>query len=377
MSKDTREFIHNKGGASLRDGVELQRDKLNVNAIAYTQAADSEGTIERFFREQSAIEIIIRRFESHHQETGEPISKDDAVALAKCIKDLHLCHPFDGRAHYIAVLAGKCLTLKEGQAAGEVFTAMVMLKAKNPPPAFPERRGPALERIINLAVPAELFPNIAVPAEPCPERAAFGVESFSWLQSRSEDFARDYARKGCKPGSPASRWFDGGDIGFLPDRECLSQPEPGSIPVVLAPDETNIAEYVKRAPSKADYWDALVKVAAILREHRQPFGDALQVWLIEAAGRNTPRPKGTTPAKWPAGVLRNHAIIEAVRALERCGMQATRNRDENWIVRAHGWKGKREPDYSPPLSGCALVASAFGITERTAISVWDSRTKAM
>ena len=50
MSKDTREFIHNKGGASLWDGVELQRDKMNVNAIAYTQAADLEGTIVRFLR---------------------------------------------------------------------------------------------------------------------------------------------------------------------------------------------------------------------------------------------------------------------------------------------------------------------------------------
>ena len=195
MSKDTREFIHNKGGASLWDGVELQRDKMNVNAIAYTQAADLEGTIVRFYPEQREIENTI----SHYQETDESISEDDTVALTKRIRDLHLRYPFDGHAHYIAFLTGQCLKLKEGQTAGEVFTATVMLKAKNLPPAFPEWRGPMLKRIITLAVPAEL-------------NATFGVESFSWLQSRSEDCARDYARKGCTHGSPARRLFDFGIV---------------------------------------------------------------------------------------------------------------------------------------------------------------------
>ena len=304
MSKDTREFIHNKGGASLWDGVELQRDKMNVNAIAYTQAADSEDTIARFFLEQREIENTIREHESLN-----PISEDDAVALAKRIKDLHPHYPFDGSDHYIAdFLAGQCLKLKEGQTAGEVFTATVMLKAKNPPPALPEWRGPTLKRIITLAVPAEL-------------NAAFGVESFSWLQSRSEDFARDYARKGCTHGSPARRLFDGGDVGFLPDRVRRSRPEPDSIPVVPAPNEATIAQYIERAASSADHWEALTKAAAMLHKCRQPVGDALQGWLIEAADLGTKRLKRTTAAKWPRDVLHDYAIVEAVRALERCGMK--------------------------------------------------------
>ena len=312
--------------ASLWDGVELQRDKLNVHAIAYTLAADSKGTILPFYAEWSGIENTISEHES--------ITEDDAVSLAIRIKDLHLRYSFDGRVHYIALLAGQCLKLKDGQAAGEVFTAMVMLKAN-------KRHGATLKRIINLAVPAEL-------------NAAFGVESFSWLQSRSEDFARDYARKGCKPGSPASRWFDGGDIGFLTDRECLSQPEPGSIPVVLAPDEATIAEFIKRAASSPDYWDALVKAAAMLLRCRQPLGDALTDWLIEAAGRDrgTKLPKGSKDAKLLKNVLRKHAIIEAVRALERCGMWATRN------------------EASRSYSACDAVAEAFEMQPVSVMDIW-------
>ena len=67
--------------------------------------------------------------------------------------------------------------------------------------AIPEWRGPMLRQIINIAVPAEL-------------KGVFGVESAQWLYDRSEDFARDYARKGCTHGSPASRLFDGGDFGL-------------------------------------------------------------------------------------------------------------------------------------------------------------------
>ena len=106
MSKDTREFIHNKGGASLWDGVELQRDKMNVNAIAYMQAADLEGAIVPFYLEQREIENTI----GHYQETDESISEDDAVALTKRIRDLHLRYPFDGHAYYI-VLARKWISI--------------------------------------------------------------------------------------------------------------------------------------------------------------------------------------------------------------------------------------------------------------------------
>ena len=337
MSKDTREFIHNKGGASLWDGVELQRDKMNVNAIAYMQAADLEGAIVPFYLEQREIENTI----GHYQETDESISEDDAVALTKRIRDLHLRYPFDGHAYYIAFLTGQCLKLKEGQTAGEVFTAMVMLKAKNPPPAFPEWRGPTLKRIINLAVPAEL-------------NAAFGMESFSWLQSRSEDFARDYARKGCTHGSPARRLFDGGDVGFLPDRVRRLRPEPDSIPVVPAPNEVTIAQYIERAASSADHWDVLTKAAAMLHRYRQPVGDALQGWLIEAADLGTARLKRTTAAKWPRDVLHDYVIVEAVRALERCGMK---------VVSSN----------RAPGPACEAVGKAISKSPVTVLNHWKKR----
>ena len=342
MSKDTREFIHNKGGASLWDGVELQRDKLNVNAIAYTQAADSEGTIVRFFLEQREIDYTI----VHDQATGESITKDDAVALASRIRDLHLRYPFDGRVLYRALLTGQCLKLKEGQTAGEVFTAMVMLKAKDPPPAFPEWRGTTLKRIINLAVPAEL-------------NAAFGVESFSWLRYRSEDFARDYAREGCTHGSPASRLFDGGDVFFIRDRARRSRPEPDSIPVVLAPDEDTITEYIKRArssvtPCRADYWDALVKAAAILRKHRQSGGEVLRDWAMDVLGERVRRPTGTTAADKPKNALRYHAIVEAVGALGRCGLKLQSNRD-------------------PGPAACEVVAQVFSLSPARILDIWKDR----
>ena len=200
MSKDTREFIH-KGGVLLWDGVELQPDKLNVHAIAYTLAQNSEDTSVRFFLERNAIENTIR--------AGESVGENEAVALVGRIRNLYLSDSFDWHAYLPTFLAGRCLKLKEGQTAGEVFTVMAMLKAKNPPPAIHEWRGPMLRQTINIAVPAEL-------------KIAFGVESAQWLYDRSEDFARDYARKGCTHGSTAGRLFDGGDFGFIPDREICS-----------------------------------------------------------------------------------------------------------------------------------------------------------
>lgn len=348
MSKGTREFIHNKGGVSLWDGVELQRDKLNVNAIAYTQAMDSQdaGASTSFFLEKCAIEKAIRERES--------ITQDDAVALVEHIRDLHLRYPFDGSAYLLGFLAGQCLKLEEGQTAGEVFTAMAMLKAKNPPPAIPEWCG-SMKQIINLAVPAEL-------------KAAFGVESASWLYDRSEDFARDYARKGCTHGSPASRLFDDGDFAFILDREICSQPEPDSIPVVLAPNEATIAEYIAHAASRADcrdalakradYWDALAKAAAILRQNQQPIDGALACWLIEAADRRATRPKGGETATWPKDALRDHAIVEAVAALERCGMRAVTS-------------------YREPGPACEVVAQVFNLSPATVRNHWKNRYRTL
>ena len=332
MSKDIRKPAFDKGGASpAGDGFlpdapsdKFQRDKWTFDPVAYAD------TPALFCLERDRIEIETRK--------RDGITKDDAVALAKRIKDLYASNSFDGRDGYVAFLAGQCLKLKEGQPADKAFTATAMLKAKNPPPAFPEWRGPQLKQIIKLAVPAELHVK----------SGAFGAEGFSWLSCRSEDFARDRARKGCKRGSPASRWFDGGDFLF-----ALSQPEPGSIPVVPAPDEATIKKHVKRAESKVDYWDALRESAAILHKCRQPVGDALQGWLIEAAGQNAKRPKNSTRGRFPK-TDRNRAIIDVVSALERVGMKAmTNDRD--------------------PGPACAACGTVFGLAAVTVLDVWKGR----
>ena len=260
-----------------------QRDEWNTNATAYTLAAmdsdpDSDALL-RFYQEHYEIENAIREHESLYQATGESIREGDAVALATRIRNLHLSHSFDGHADYIAFLAGQCLKLKEGQAAGEVCTAIAKLEVKTPPPAFPKWRGTS--RTIRLTVPAEL-------------NAAFGAQSFAWLRYRSEDFARDYERKGFPPDSPSSRLFDGGSFTFFLDPESRgSQPESGAVPVVLAPDEATIAEYIKRTASSPDVWDALVKAAAILLRSRQLLGDALSDWAADALDRQAQRHKGT------------------------------------------------------------------------------------
>ena len=305
MSKDTRESARDKGAASPVDEdpflavppVEIQRDKFNGNAVAYTLAVDSEGTMVPFFLERRGVENTIREHES--------ISEDDAVVLARHIKDLYLRHPFDGRADYIASLAGQCLTLKEGSTMpDECITASAQLKV-------PPRVSFILAK---LEMPPIVSFNLAIPAG---LDRAFGVQSFTWLWSRCESVARELGRRRF----PSISFTD--HFGFVPgharhvrrDSKRESEDVPvalAPIPVVPAPNEATITEYIRHAASKADYWDALVKAAAMLREYQQSAGDALQGWLIEAADRETRRPDGRKAAKWPKDALRDYAIIEAV-----------------------------------------------------------------
>ena len=339
MSKDTHESALDKGSASPVD----EGPTPVVPSVKKWRPADRGGAL--FHLQRDVLESTIRERVSRYQKTDDPISQADAVALARCIRNLYLSDTFDGHAAYLDFLAGQCLKLKEGQTVGEVFTATVMLKAKNPPPALPEWRGPTLRRIINLAVPAEL--DI--------KPAAFGAEGegFSWLSRRSEDFARDYARKGCTHGSPASRLFDGGDVGFILDRARCSQPEPDSIPVVPAPDEATIAQYIKRTVSSPDHWDALHKAATILLRSRQPLGDALSDWILCATDRKAERPDGRKADKTSKSALRKLAIDKAVDALARCGMMAMTS--------------DREPG-----PACDAVARAFTLEARTVLNIRKS-----
>ena len=108
------------------------------------------------------LEGAIRKRVSRYQETGDPIGEDEAVALAKRIKDLHRDPSFDGCAAYLDYLAGQCLTLKEGSAVPDKYiTASAQLEV--PPTSMAS---------FNLAIPAGLS-------------RAFGSESFDWLCSRT------------------------------------------------------------------------------------------------------------------------------------------------------------------------------------------------
>ena len=326
---------------------------------ALQQAAGDWGALVDFYREQRKIGIEILRYERQYQETGEAkIPFADAVNLAKRIKNLRLLEPFDGRADSIELNAGRCLILKKGQAAGEVYTACARLEVVN----IPQWRGAWWD--VTLAIPDAL--QAAGPD------ATFGAQTVQWLRERCEPLARELAIRGVPPDSPAARMFDGGGFGLtFTVGKTEPEPAPDAVPVVPAPDEATIAQYIEHAASCPDHWDALEYAVKVLRQFGQPLGDALTGWLVERSGR----PDGRKAAKLPANTLRNHAIIEAVRALERCGIPPTRNRDKRWLARAHGWEGEIDSDYNPP-SGCAIVADAFGngLTERAVAAIWEKRS---
>ena len=196
------------------------------------------------------------------------------------------------------------------------------------------------------------------------------MQTSQWLYERCETLTREHAIAilGFPPDSPAARMFDGGGFAFIIG---LTPPDRDAVSVVPAPDEAAIAEYIERAASCPDHWDALAKVMEVLSQCGQPLGDGLTGWLV---GRGN-RPDGRKAKKTPANTLRNHAIIEAIRALERCGIPPTRNRDKQWLARAHGWEGVIDSDYNPS-SGCAIVAEAFGngLTERAGAAIWEKRS---
>ena len=334
----------------------IQTDGWDPQYALLAHAAGSGlDALARFYREQNELDAAILKHERRYKEKGKDgvITCKEAVALAVRIKDLLLPEGFDGRPDYIAFLAGRCLTLKEGRrATGKVYTAIASLEVVN----ISQWRGAWWP--VNLAIPAEL--RVAGPDAP-----PFGVQTPDWLCRRCEDVARELARRASPPGSPASRMFDGG--GFDSIRESWKlreQPEPDSIPVVLAPHEDTIKDYIQRAASSPDHWDALEKAAAMLNRSQQPLGEALGDWKAR-------RPNGQRYAKSPANALRNSAIIEAIAVLQRCGIPPTRNRDRKWLARAHGWEGEIDPDYKP-LSGCTIVAKVFGMKPTTAEEVWSA-----
>ena len=337
----------------------IQTDGWDPQYALLAHAAGSGlDALARFYREQNELDAAILKHERRYKEKGKDgvITCKEAVALAVRIKDLLLPEGFDGRPDYIAFLAGRCLTLKEGRATGKVYTVIASLEVVN----IPEWRGGLWH--VHLAIPAEL--RVAGPDAP-----PFGVQTPDWLSRRCEDVARELARCGSPPGSPASRMFDGGRFVSIRDSGILSeQPEPDSIPVVLAPHEDTIKDYIQCAASspdhRADYWDALEKAAAMLRRSQQPLGEALSDWL----DGQTKRPDGRKFARSAANALQNFAIKKVIDVLERCGIPPTRNRNKKWLARAHGWEGEIDPDYKP-LSGCIIAAKVFGMESVTVENV--------
>ena len=349
--------------------------------VAFDEPRSLEGDLEAISRRLQEPFGLAAKLDEHarrYQETREPIAFDDAVALAERIKSLPL--PFDGRADYIAFLAGQCLTLQEGQAAGEVFTGCVVweagelareaarvwemasaaLKAAGCADATPARGYRRVQfeappkrdvaagwwRTVILAVPVEL--RFSGPD------SAFGVQSASWLHRQCEAVARERARLDFPPGSLASRLYGGGDFAIpILDVPVAPVRDGPAVSVVPVPVEATICKYIERAASNLDHRDALTCVVDVLTKCGQPLGDALGAWNVEAL-RGRKRPDARTAAKAPAKALRNQAIIVAVRALERFGLRAM--------------TPEREPG-----PACDVVREVFGLQAKTVLNIWKSR----
>ena len=143
-------------------------------------------------------------------------------------------------------------------------------------------------------------------------------------------------------------------------KEWKSRQPPGARPravaVEIAPDEDAIEEYIKRAASCPDHWDALIRAETMLLRRRQPLGAALSDWMSdEVLPGKAKRPDGRRAAKAPAMLLRDAAITGAVGELERCGMmRVTFDRE--------------------PGPACRAVAEVFGLEAQTVLNIWKSRS---
>ena len=243
MSKDTHESALDKGGASPTD----EGPTPVVPSVKKWRPADRGGVL--FHLQQDMLESTIRERVSLYQETDDPISEDDAVALVECIRNLYLSDTFDGHAAYLNFLAGQCLTLKEGSAIpDEYITASAQLKV---PP-----------RVSSILTKFEMSPivsfNLAIPAG---LDRAFGSESFEWLCSRCESVARELGQQRF----PSVSFTD--HFGFVLDSvrhvRGDSQLEFEEVPVVLAPDEATMAEYTLSFLSNDTFQHAIDCVRAL------------------------------------------------------------------------------------------------------------------
>ena len=130
MGKDKRKSVPDKGGASPIDEeptldvppVKIERDKLNLGSMPHTYTEENSDKIDRYLEDSSKLARTIYDKKFNYQKTGKSISEDDAKGVAEKTKNLHMNPSFDMCAHYMALLAGKCLELKEGESVGDVYT---------------------------------------------------------------------------------------------------------------------------------------------------------------------------------------------------------------------------------------------------------------
>ena len=239
------------------------------------------------------VNATIRKHKRKYQDDDKCISKDDALELARRIKALCLDKRFSGLDDWRAFLTGQCLTLKPagGPVRGGGFASANVMLLPNPG----WRKG-------EVFFPAEL-------------ESAFGVQSCAWLNKHLESVLREFVARAT--GESSSRR---GDFAFVLDRNPSPNPAPGSILLVPSPDEDRIADFVRRAPSKIDYWEALWWAAAILIRRRQPLGDALNDWFADALWGLSPKPDGRTRKGAADDMQRDLVPNEVVCVLVDCGL---------------------------------------------------------
>ena len=303
-----------------------------MNAALVRAAGDSE-TIAAHHREQEAILAVIRQHDQRAEEPGHPIGTQEACSLVKRIKELCLDENFIGRDDWRGFLTGRCLTLRVADGpvhGGEFIAATVTLGTMHP--EHPRRR-------CLFAIPAELD-------------GAFGAQSLDWLGERLEAAARDIvARSGEAPAFPIARFS------FVLHRESPSpKPEPGAVPLVLAPADEVVAAFAERAAASVEHFRALNAARVMLGRYRQPLGDALTQWVDDLLSEQAAKPDGRKVAQQPNDALRNAAIVEAICALDHCGMKP---RDET--------RG--------PGPACDAVAAAFDLSASRVLDIWKKRLR--
>ena len=205
--------------------------------------------------------------------------------------------------------------------------------------------------------------------------------------------AQWFARAGAGPSTPQTEWTDRFAVAIAAAQafaeqyrqrgEPLSKPDARMLatrlheclrPGVEFNPARTLDETIKRAmdPHRKDRVlcrDALdARIEDCIREGR-PMPSGLRQWLKVRDAR--PKHMRDSPNR-----VRDAWIVRTLLVLRECGIPPTRNRDEKWIARAHGWEGSPDPDYKP-LAGCTIVAGVLGIKNYVVEKSWGARDRVL